>query len=154
MPSRIANGRRGGFLVAAATAFGFVGLSWVAVPSQGREQAFEWLPAWVDRVDLGWVFLVASVVVVALALLWRVLPKRAENVAFGILSLPPSTAAAIFIGAFLTGNHETGWVHATTYVFYSLVVWIVSGWPNPPANVGVITSEIQTVQEWKKDNAR
>lgn len=133
MPKRLVNGRRGAFLVAASSAFALVGASWVVVPSPSRERAFEWLPEWVDRADLGWLFIGASVVVIVLALLWRWVSPTLENIAFGLLTVPPVATACVFIVAFIGGLHPTGWINAVTYMFYSLAVWTIAGWPNPPA---------------------
>ena len=132
MPKRIVNGRRGGFLISAGVSFGMIGASWVVVPSPSREAAFNWLPAWFDRADLGMLFMVSAGVVIVLALLHKVLPSLVESISFAILVLPPALTAGIFLVSFVLGLHPVGWLNALTYIFYSLAVWVVAGWPNPP----------------------
>lgn len=139
MPDRIIrrlDGPRGGFLLLMSVGYMALSLSYVAGPATAsRMKGFAWLPQSIDANELGWAWVAVALLAFAGAW-WGRQCRRIENWAFGGLILPPSLWAAVFVIAWVVGEHPTGWITAVSYGLYTSLAWHAASWPNPPSGGG------------------
>lgn len=128
--ARRLDGLRGQFILMLSAPWALVGLSYIVFRTPTRAASFAYLPSWLDENELGWVWIVAAVVMVACAFLGKRKP-RLTTVGFLTAMVPPLLWALVFIGGLLTGGPITAIVSVIMYSAYAAIIYFVSGWPNP-----------------------
>lgn len=140
---KFVDGKRGEFLLTGGLVYTGIGVSYVAVRTQGREAAFEWIPGTLGPSTLGWVWILCGVLCAVAALLSKS-KRQIASTAYAGLMLPPLAWSLIFLVSWITGTHPLGYVSALSYGLMALWVQIVSGWPNPlPRREGTATGAIE-----------
>ncbi|WP_309130073.1 hypothetical protein [Brevibacterium sp.] len=87
IPGPIANhldGFRGAFLLVLSIPWVFVGWSYLAVQTAARARAFAYLPDYLNENQLGWVWVIAALFIVACAALVRRHPRWTTLVGFDL----------------------------------------------------------------------
>lgn len=136
---------RGAYLLVGGIAYFFIGLSYVIVPTPGRQAAFTWLPEFITPGTLGILWVAAGAAVTFLALI----SKRCvggQKWAFSLMVLCPSLWVVIFTGATITGVHPYGWVSAVAYAAMASWSLVAAGWDNPRQPPAAITGELNRVE--------
>lgn len=128
--ARRLDGLRGQFILMLSAPWALVGLSYIVFRTPTRSASFAWLPSWLDENELGWVWIVAALVMVACAFIGRWKPKL-TTVGFLTAMVPPLLWAMVFTGGVLTGGPITALVSVVMYAAYAAIIYFVSGWPNP-----------------------
>lgn len=124
------DGLRGQFILLLATPWGLVGLSYILFRTPTRSASFAYLPSWLDENELGWVWIIAAIIMVLCAVLGKRRP-RLTTLGFLMAMVPPLLWALVFTGGFITGGPITAVVSVIMYSAYAAIIYFVSGWPNP-----------------------
>ena len=133
IPKRIADhldGLRGQFVLLLSTPWALVGLSYILFRTPTRSASLAYLPTWLDENELGWVWIVAAVVMVLCAFLGKRI-SRLTTVGFLMAMVPPLLWALVFAGGVITGGPIIAVVSVVMYSAYAVIIYFVSGWPNP-----------------------
>lgn len=124
------DGLRGQFVLLLSTPWALVGLSYILIRTPTRSASFAYLPTWLDENELGWVWVVAAIVMVLCAFLGKRM-SRLTTLGFLMAMVPPLLWALVFAGGALTGGPITALVSVVMYSAYAVIIYFVSGWPNP-----------------------
>ena len=132
MPYRLIksmDGRRGGFLFLAGIVYMLIGIvNVVSIPSHRMDLIFAWLPNHVSAKSLGWVWILAALVMLAGGLL-SAAHSKLESAGYVVSLLPPFVWGFIFAGSALFGN-PYALRDGLVYLFMALSMYYTAGWPN------------------------
>lgn len=132
MPYRLIktmDGRRGGFLFLAGMVYMLIGLAnVVSKPSARLDLIFAWLPAHASARSLGWIWIIAALVMLC-AGIFSVGHSKLEATGYVVSLLPPFMWGFIFSGSALFGN-PYAIRDGLVYLFMSLSMYYTAGWPN------------------------
>src|SRR5699024_4873491 len=94
--ARHLDGLRGQFILMLSAPWALVGLSYILFRTPTRAASFAYLPSWMDENELGWVWVIAAVVMVACAFIgWRY--SHLASVGFLTVIVSPFLWALVFV---------------------------------------------------------
>ena len=127
--------RREAFLAVSSLGYGLLGLTYLLEDTLSRAQGFAWLPFDIGADEMGWVWIVAAIIVAISAVLSDNHPRFVK---WGFVSLiiPPATWSLIFLFAWILGDHPTGYITTISYSMMAAWIWIVSAWPDSVTDGG------------------
>lgn len=91
------NGSRGRYLLTWGVGYIGIGMSNIVAPTQGRVEAFGWLPFWDNPQLWGWIWLVAGITAIATSFAHgHSLTNRSDRWGFMVLTIPPLVWVVVF----------------------------------------------------------
>ena len=119
----------------------FLGASYLfppSLPGGSRDRAFEWI-AWLEPHHFGALLMISgslACIAVAVSLLRAHGANRLEQLAYGIVMIPYSALALVFLLSWAIGDNPTGWISSISYFAYTALAYAAAGIaeaPEPPA---------------------
>lgn len=148
---RTIDGTTGGLLTLVGIYLTGLGVSWLVVPTAGREAGVQWInDHWVIPIDgltsghVAWWWLVGGLVTFIGGILSR--HHWAERTAIAAAIIAPLLVAALFVGAWVDGSASTGAVSAWSYALPAIIVsWHTSRQRRAAENGELHTGKLPTV---------
>ena len=118
----------------------FLGASYLfpsPMPGGSRDRGFSWLE-WLAPQHLGSLMIVSgglACITVVVGLLHASWSDRLEQVAYGVVMVPYSTIALVFMLSWAIGGNPTGWIAAISYTAYTALSYAAAGVADPPEPV-------------------
>lgn len=143
MPHRVIksiNGRRGSVLTIMGAIFSLLSVSQILRPDP------TWMPDWLSYSALGWAFLACSLFALTVGVFSRKLPQRAISHGYAAAFVPPLALAALYILAALVGASPTAYIYAAIFAGYAALVYLISGWEEPPPHHPLTDEQRQIVE--------
>lgn len=132
MPYRLIksmDGRRGGFLFLAGMVYMLIGIvNVVSIPSAKLDLVFAWLPNHVSAKSLGWIWILAALIMVTGGV-FSSKHSKLESAGYVVSLLPPFVWGFVFAGSALFGN-PYALRDGLVYLFMALAMYYTAGWPN------------------------
>ena len=143
MPHRIIrtiNGRRGSVLTIMGAIFTLLSVSQIMRPDP------HWMPGWLSYSALGWAFLTCSAFALIVGVFSRKLPPKAISHGYAAAFVPPVALAAVYTLAAILGASTTAYIYAAIFAGYAALVYLISGWEEPPPHKPMTDEQRQIVE--------
>lgn len=124
------DGFRGAFILILSGPWLAVGLSYIFISTPTRSKAFSYLPEFLNENELGWVWVIAGIVMLVCAYYGRQDP-RFTSTGFRVAVVPPALWSCLFFMVWLTGVLPTAIVYVVMYGTFACLIAFCAGWPNP-----------------------
>ena len=127
--------RREAFLAVSAAGYFLLGLTYLLEVTSSRAQGFAWLPFGLGSDEVGWLWIVSSIIAAVAA---HASDRRPKFIRWGFVSLvvPPAAWAIIFLFSWILGDHPTGYIATISYSMMAAWILMVSAWPDSVTDGG------------------